>query len=143
MTSLIDNTIDGLIRRVREKTAVSDIVFMTAYPPRNLPNPIKKYVAVVENKGVATSQEFIGEAIGASRRGRLCRVDLVIRVYAPRDTAAAALVRMTSLLYDALDACNDDGMIETLSLGEIVNEKAARTVFRDVRVGLICGEESA
>lgn len=140
MTSLIDNTIDRLIKRVRQHTAVSDIVFMSAYPPRELPNPFGKYTAAVYNRSVATAQEFIGDAVGTGQRGKLYAVDLVLRVYAPRNTAASALLRMTSQLCDALELSDDDGLIAETALGEIGYENTARTVYRDVRVRLHCGE---
>lgn len=145
MTSLIDNNIDGLIKRVRESTAVSDIVFMAAYPPHALPNPISRYTAAVNNMSVKTSQVFIGDAVGDSLKGSLYDVDLIIRVYAPRNTSASALLRMTSLLYDALDASDIDGAIEEMSMGGIVYENTARTVYRDISVRLrwlLCGEGS-
>lgn len=145
MTSLIDNNIDELIRRVREYPVVSDVVFMTAFPPRELPNPINKYVAAVVDRGVRTSQEFIGGAVGEGMKGRLYHVELVLRVYAPRDTGASALLRMTSLLCDTLERADTDGAIGEISLGRIVYQKTARTVYRDVRVSLewlLCREES-
>lgn len=134
MTSLIDNNIDGLIKRARQQKAVSDMVFMTAYPPRELPNPIDKYTVAVNNIGVKKSQVFVGDSIGTGRKGSLYEVLLILRTYAPRYTASFALLRETSLLTDALEAADTDGAIADVSLGEIVYDNAARTVYRDLRL---------
>ena len=136
MTSLIDNNIDELIKRVSARTAVSDMVFMTAYPPRALANPIDKYTVAVNNTGVKVAQTFVGEAVGRSKRGRLYDVELTLRVYAPRNTASSALLRATSLLFDALFACDDESAIRDLSLGEIGYDSTARTCWRDLYVRL-------
>ena len=145
MTSLIDNNIDELIRRVRQQSAMSDVVFMTAYPPRELPNPVTEYTVAVNHTGIKTAQVFVGEAVGAGRKGRLYDAALVLRTYAPRHTAASALLRITALLADAIEAADTDGAVAQISLGEVVYENAARTVYRDVNVSLrylISGEGS-
>lgn len=136
MTSLIDNNIDELIKRVRARTAVSDMVFMTAYPPRELANPIEKYTVTVNNTGVKIAQTFIGEAVGFGKRGSLYDVFLTLRVYAPRHTSSAALLRASSLLFDALDGCDSEDAISDLALGEVGYDNAARTYYRDLRVRL-------
>ena len=136
MTSLIDNNIDELIKRVRKCTAVSDMVFMTAYPPREMPNPVAKYTVAVNQTGVNQSQVFVGDAVSAGMKGRLYDVSLTLRVYAPRQTSASALLRMSSLLYDAMERCDTDGAIAEMSLGEVVYDNAARTVYRDLRIRL-------
>ena len=135
MTSSIDNNIDGLIKRVRQRPAVSDIVFMA-----------DRYTATVSNTGVKQSQVFIGDTVGTGLRGYLYEAKLVIRVYAPRDTSASALLRISSLLFDAFDACNTDGAITNLSLGEVAYDGTARTVYRDLRVDLswiLTGEDAS
>lgn len=136
MTSLIDNNIDELIKRVRKRTAVSDMVFMTAYPPREMPNPISKYTIAVNQTGVKRSQMFIGDAVGAGRKGCLYEVNVVLRMYAPRQTAASALLRASSLLFDALEAADTDGAIADSALASIEYDNAARTIYRDLRVTL-------
>ena len=145
MTSLIDNTIDELIGRVRQRTAVSDMVFMSAYPPRRIPNPINKYIVVADQTGVERSQVFIGDTVGAGMKGALYEVKLTLRVYAPRNTAASALLRMSSLLYDAVEACDQDRMITDMRLGAIGYDNVERTAYRviGVRLSLLLTGEGA
>ena len=136
MTSLIDNNIDELIKRVRQRTAVSDMVFVTAYPPRELPNPFDKYTVTVDNTGVRQSQVFIGDTIGSGLKGRLYEIGLTMRVYAPRDTSAAALLRMSAQLFDAVECCDDDDAITDMEMGEVKYDTTSRTICRDLRVVL-------
>lgn len=136
MTSLIDNNIDELIKRVRQRTAVSDMVFMTAYPPREMPNPIGKYSVAVDQAGVSGSQVFIGDAVNTGLKGRLYKVKLTLRVYAPRNTSASALLRMSALLFDAIDHSDTGGAIVDMSLGGVDYDNTARTLFRDLHLTL-------
>lgn len=136
MTSLIDNNIDELIKRVRQRTAVSDMVFMTAFPRREVPNPVGKYLVAAENKGVKKSQVFIGDTVGTGLKGSLYEADLTLRTYAPRNTGASALLRMTSLLFDAVEACDTDGAITDISLQEVAFDTAVRTYYRDLHIVL-------
>ena len=138
MTSLIDNNIDELIKRARQRTAVSDMVFMTAYPPREMPNPITKYTVAVNQTGVNCSQAFVGDTVGAGLKGALYEIKLTLRVYAPRNTSASALLRMSTQLFDALEASDRDQMIAGLSLAPIIFDNAARTIYRDLYVTLSC-----
>ena len=136
MTSLIDNNIDELIRRVRLRTAVSDMVFITAYPPRELPNLIAKYTVAVENKGVRQSEVFIGNDVGSGVKGCLYEIGLNLRTYAPRHTSASALLRMTSQLFDALQACDTEDALTQISLGAVDYDSTARTYYRDLHAEL-------
>lgn len=136
MTSLIDNNIDELIKRVRTRTAVSDMVFMSAYPPRETPNPIDKYTVAVTQTGVKRSQAFVGDAVGTGRRGSLYEVSVTLRIYAPRNTSASALLRSSTLLYDALTASDIDGAIADIALGKVEYDNVVRTVYRDLRLTL-------
>ena len=138
MTSLIDNNIDELIKRVRQRTAVSDMVFVTAYPPRELPNPFDKYTVTVENTGIRQSQVFIGDTIGRGLTGRLYDISVTMRVYAPRDTSAAALLRMSAQLFDAVECCDRDDMVTKMEMGEVRYDTASRTIYRDLRLVLSC-----
>lgn len=145
MTSLVDNNIDELIKRVRRRTAVSDMVFMTAYPPREVPSPIDKYTVAVDQTGVKRSQAFIGDTVGTGLKGSLYEIRLTLRVYAPRNTSASALLRMSAQLFDAVDACDTDKMIVDMSLGGVAYDNTARTIYRDLNVtmSLILTKEGA
>lgn len=134
MTSLMDNNIDELIKRVRQRTAVSDMVFMTAYPPRDVPNPIDKYTVAVDQTSVKRSQVFIGDTVGTGLKGALYEIDLTLRVYAPRNTSASALLRMSAQLFDAVGVCDVDREIAEMSLGGVAYDNTARTIYRDLRV---------
>ena len=136
MTSLIDNTIDDLIRRVKAQEILSGFAFIMEYPPRKLPNPINKYLIAVGNGGVKTSDIFIGGSVGRGRRGKLYEAELNMRVYAPEDSGGSALLRVTSLLADALEHADADGALRGITLSGIVYDTTARTVARDVKVKL-------
>ena len=136
MTSLIDNNIDELIKRTRRQTAASELVFMTAYPPRELPNPINKYTVAVNQTSVKQSQVFIGDTVGAGLKGALYEIKLVLRMYAPRNTSASALLRMSAQLFDALERSDTESAIVDLSMGKVDYDNAARTIYRDLNVSL-------
>ncbi len=143
MTSLIDNNIDGLVKRAKKRTAVSDMVFMSAYPPRESPNPLNKYTVAVNPVSVKKSQIFVGDAVVKGQRGNLYEATVILRIYAPRNTAATALLRKSSLLFDALEASDVDGAIADISLGKVDYDNVTRTVYRDLRMTLcwlLCGE---
>ena len=145
MTSLVDNNIDELIARTRLHDAVSDMTFLTAYTPRDLMNPIDRYITAVEDTEVKQSQVFIGDDVGRGVKGRLYDVTLRLRVYAPHNSAVFALLRKSSLLADALEASDTEGAITGISLGGVAYENAARTVYRDLTLRLsflLCGEGS-
>lgn len=145
MTSLIDNLTDELIARVRLHRSVSDMVFVTAYPPQEAPDPVSVYTVAVTNTGVKRSQVFVGNAVGAGIKGYLYDVQLVLRTYAPRGTASFALLRKTALLADALEASDADGAIAAVSLGGISAENGMRSEYRDLHLTLrwLIGGEGA
>lgn len=136
MTSLTDNTIDELIKRVKTIAAVSDFVYTAEYPPREMPNPIGKYVVTVGNTGVRASRRFIGNRAADDRRGVLYEVTVRMRVYAPEESSGAALLRASSLLADAVDQADTDRMVQDIALSGIVYDTTARTVYRDLTLTL-------
>lgn len=136
MTSLIDNNIDELMKRVREYPTVSDFVYMNAFPPRGLPSPVDRYTVAVMNNGYEVSRMFIGECVDTGMKGSVYDVALTLRVFAPSDTAGSALLRATSLLMDAVSACDVDGYVSGMSVCGIAYESDVRTVYRDIRLTL-------
>lgn len=144
MTSLADNTIDELIRRVKAISPVGEFVFASEYPPREMPNPINRYVVTVGNTDVRIKRRFIGDRIAARRRGTLYHVTLRLRVYAPENSAGAALLRATALLADAVEKADTDRALQDLSLSGIVYDTTARTVYRDLTLtlGYALGKEA-
>lgn len=132
MTTVLDNKIDELIGRVKKHHALTECCFVPAYPPRKTPNPIKKYTVTVANDAVRTSRIFIGEKAGAGVKGVVCEAELRMRVYAPERTSGSALLRMTSLLMDALESQDRDRAILSMSLSGISFDTAARVEYRDV-----------
>lgn len=136
MTSLADNTIDELIRRVKAQPTVGCFVFASEYPPREMPNPIDKYVVTVGNAGVVPCRRFLGDRVAADSRGSLYEAALRLRVYAPENSAASALLRASSLLADAVERADADRALQSLSLDGVVYDTTARTVYRDLRLTL-------
>lgn len=144
MTSSADNTIDELIKRVKASPVLSGFVFASEYPPRELPNPITKYIVAVGNTGVGTAYRFIGDRVAGDRKGAVYEVALRLRVYAPEDSSGAALLRATSLLADAVERADTGHAIWELSLSGIAYDTAARTVYRDLnlKLGYLLSEEA-
>lgn len=136
MTSSADNTIDELIKRVKASTVLSGFVFASEYPPREMPNPIAKYIVAVGNTGVRTAYRFIGDRVTGERKGALYEAALRLRVYAPEDSSGAALLRATSLLADAVESADTERALRELSLSGITYDTAARTVYRDLNLKL-------
>ena len=136
MTSLADNTIDELIKRVREIRSVSDFVFTSEYPPREMPNPIGKYAVAVGNTATRVKRRFVGDRSAADRRGALYETVLRLRVYAPENSSGAALLRASSLLADAIGTADDDRLVQDVALSAVVYDTTARTVYRDLTVTL-------
>lgn len=141
MTTSMDNRIDALVKRIRAYPALSDFVFMNAYPPRELPNPISRYTVTAENAGVQTRQYFIGAAKGARRCGCIEEAQIVMRVFAPSVSSGSALLRASALLARAAEVADTEHLIETMSLSGIGFDTAARTYYRDVRLTLTLCEE--
>ena len=144
MTSRIDNNIDELMRRVKRNMAAYDFVFMLAYPPRELPNPINKYHVAAINDGVKTSQIFIGGAVGEAVSGVMYEVQLTLRVYAPQKTSGQALLRASSLIADAVVRTDSDRAVDEISLLAIGYDDKTRTSYRDIRgkLSYLIGEEA-
>ena len=144
MTSLTDNTIDELIKRVKASPAMSELVYASEYPPRDLPSIMDKYVVTVSNTGVEVLRQFVGDAVADGRRGALYGCELRLRVYSPSESAGAALLRVTSLLYDAVCRADTDGAVQDMSLSGISYDDTAHTVYRDltVRLGYVLSEEA-
>ena len=99
--TLTDNRIDVLIRRLKNNQALSEFIFISAYPPRKTPNPITKYTVAVENREVSNKRFFIGNRVGRREKGYLEQVKLRLRVYAPSRTSGSALLRASSMVMDA------------------------------------------
>ena len=143
MTAVLDNKIDELIARVKNHHSLTECCFIPAYPPRKTPNPIKKYTVTVANDSVRMSRIFIGGNAAEGVRGFVCEVELRMRVYAPERTSGSALLRVTSLLMDALESQDRDRAILSMSLSGISFDSAARVEYRDVVAKLsylLCGE---
>lgn len=136
MTSLTDNRIDELIRRVKNHGAAADFVFIPGYPPHKTPNPVTQYTVAVVNKETKVSAFFVGNRVGRSAEGRLYDIELRLRVYAPENSSGSALLRASAVLSDALEAEDHDRLIDRLSLSGIGFDTASRTEFRDVIAGL-------
>ena len=145
MTTLMDNTIDELVRRMKERTAMTDFVFSAEYPPRELPNPIDRYVVTVTNNCVRVKRQFVGGMVAEGIKGALYECSLRLRTYAPENTSGAALLRATSLLADALDAADTDRAVQEMTLSDVAYDAVARTVWRDLNVtlGFVLCEEAA
>ena len=143
MMTLTDNTIDGLVRRVKAEPAVSGFVFASAYPPADAPYPVGKYHITVENTGVKRTQLFVGSAVGSGMKGCVYEAKLRVRVYAPRKSSGAALLRASSLVADAFERADTEGLISEISLGGICYDGVTRTDHRDISVtlcGVMCRE---
>ena len=136
MTSLTDNTIDMLIKRVRRELLAENFAFMTAYPPQAQPNPIGKYVVTVENSEVKEAAVFIGGRVSAGERGKLYEETLCVRTYAPMKTSGSALLRASSLVADALERCDTQRAICGIELFSLCYDTAVRTTYRDMKVRL-------
>ncbi len=144
MTSLIDNLIDILIRRVKSELAQADFVFMTAYPPRKQPNPVSKYIVTVENTEVKESAIFVGGRVGEGKRGKLYEATVVLRTYAPMKSSGSALLRASSLLADAVERCDTEHAVREVVLYSLCYDTSVRTSYRDTKVRLrylLCEED--
>ena len=143
MTTSADNTIDELIKRVREIRGVSEFVFAAEYPPRETPNPIGKYVVTVGNTATGVKRRFVGGRTAVDRRGALYEIVVRLRVYAPEHSSAATLLRASSLLADAVEKADCDCIVQDVALSQVVYDTTARTVYRDVTatVWLLLSEE--
>lgn len=144
MTSLADNTIDELIRRVKASTAVSELHYASEYPPRDLPCPVDEYIVTVRNMGVKVLRQFVGGMTAQGSKGALYECNVMLRVYAPRDSAGSALLRVSSLLADAVGEADTDGAVQEISLAGITYDDTARTVYREitVKLGLLLSKEA-
>lgn len=137
MTSLADNTIDELIKRVKAIRAVSGFVFASEYPPRETPNPFDRYVVTVGNTGVRAAGRFLGDGVTADRRGALYEITVRLRIYAPEVSSAAALLRASSLLADAVERADCERAVQSVTLSGVAYDATARTVYRDVTATLL------
>ena len=124
MMTSVDNRIDRLIGRVKAHGAMRAFVFIPGYPAHKTPNPVTKYTVAVTDEEVRVSRRFIEE------------VKLCLRVYAPENSSGASLLRASAMLMDAVEACDPDREIESVSLSGIGFDTASRTEYRDVNVTL-------
>lgn len=138
MTALVDNTIDEMIRRLKARPNVSDFVFTKGYPSRSVNYPESRYTVAVCNEEVRQSTPFLGEQVSSDRIVRLYDVKLLLRVYAPKNSNGAALLRATSLIADSLEKVDTQRMITAISMSGISYEKSAHTMYRDINVTLDC-----
>ena len=136
MTTLIDNNIDELIRRVKTRPEVSGFVFATAFPSKGTVYPGSRYLVTVNDESVKISQFFVGGRVGGSSFGEVYEVKLILRVYAPSGSSSSALLRATSLLADAFYKSDTDCAIRRTELYAVCFDKTARTDYRDVSVTL-------
>ena len=135
MTSA-DNRIDELIRRVKSRDSMTELVFIPAYPPHRTPNPMGSYTVTVGDVEMKPSRYFIGDCSGRGQKGMLTEADLRLRVYAPERTSGAALLRVTSMLIDALEAEDNERWIRSYRMTDIGFDTASRTEYRDVIVNM-------
>ena len=132
MTTLTDNTIDELIKRVKAQPGLECFLFASAYPPRDAPYPVGRYYVTVENSGVKRTQLFIGSAVGEGKKGAVYEVKLKARVYAPCKSSGSALLRASSVLADAFERADVCRWLRELSLGGINYDGVTRTQYRDL-----------
>ena len=145
MMTSADNRIDELIGRVKNRSLMSGLVFIPAYPPHKTPNPMGRYTVTVGDIEVKPSRYFIGDCVGRDEKGMLAEVVLRLRVYAPERTAGASLIRVTSMLADALDAEDNERWIRSFKQTDIGFDTASRTEYRDliVQMYMLLSEEAA
>ena len=136
MTTLVDNTIDELIRRVKASAAVSDFIFASEYPPRLAPNPVDRYLVTVGDTRVRTLRRFVGDRVSADSKGVLYEITLRLRIYAPEGSSGAALLRASSLLNDAVEIADTDKMVTDTELSCVAYDAVERTAYRDLTVTL-------
>ena len=136
MMTSADNRIDELIRRVKSRDSMTELVFIPAYPPHRTPNPMGCYTVTVGDVEMKPSRYFIGNRAGRGEKGMLAEADLRLRVYAPERTSGAALLRVTSMLTDALEAEDTERWIRSFRMSDIGFDTASRTEFRDIVVNM-------
>lgn len=136
MISLADNTIDDLIRRVRRVRSMENYVFAAEYPPRETPHPIERYVVTPVNTEMRIKRRFVGDRIAPDRTGTLFQAGLLLRVYAPEKSVGSALLRATSLLADAVEAADEDRIVQDIAFSCIHYDPTVHTVYRDLTVTL-------
>ena len=137
MTTLTDNTIDELIKRVKALRPVGDFVFASAYPPREIAYPIGRYTVAVGNTGMRIKRRFVGDRVASDRKGTLYQVMLCLRLYAPVNSAGAALLRASCLLADAVEHADDDRAVQDIAFSGVAYDTAARTLYRDLTLTLV------
>ena len=136
MMTSADNRIDELINRVKNRASMTELVFIPAYPPHRTPNPMGRYTVTVGDAQIKPSRYFIGNRAGRNEKGMLAEVDLRLRVYAPERTSGAALLRVTSMLAEALEAEDAERWIRSYRMTDIGFDTASRTEYRDVMVNM-------
>ena len=132
MMTSVQNRIDEMIGRLKSRAAMRQFGFIPAYPPHKTPNPVTKYTVAVDTSEGKVSRFFIGGRVGENTSGKLCEVQLCLRVYAPQRTSGSALLRASSMVADALEASDSERLIVGTSFSGIGFDTASRTEFRDI-----------
>ena len=132
MKTSVQIRIDEMIGRMKSRAAMRQFGFIPAYPPHKTPNPVTKYTVAVDSSEGKVSQYFIGGRVGENTSGKLCEVQLSLRVYAPQRTSGSALLRASAMVANALEASDSERWIVGMTFSGINFDTASRTEYRDV-----------
>lgn len=132
MTQRISENISEFIGRLSGCDELEDIRFLSAYPPARLPRPCRRYTAAVHQLKESIGREFMGESVSESLRGRIYDAELMLRLYAPENSAGSMLSEHATALMDAIRREDSEGAVSRLSVSGIGFETESRTLYRDI-----------
>ncbi len=125
----LDDKIALIVKDLKKRDMLKDVVFIRAFPPERLPNPVEDIFASV------TVSEVSSESLVANRRAYVTDATLRIRLYSPIDEKESRLSVCSAEVFDVLRNEEAD-TVTSVTVSAVKYETQARAIYRDILADL-------
>ena len=132
--TVINSTVDNLIRNIKDTGSVDDIRFVRAYNASEKQKPLSGLCAVVSLTEVGPRTRFISGLAPNGLHGEVYSASLILRLYS--SGTGEQLTDAALRLSDAVKTADVGRLVNDVKIKSICFDKDCCEVYRDVCAGL-------
>lgn len=130
----IEENIDEFVRKLKRDEALADCRFVKGFTKESCENPITKYTIAVSTLDTQISTEFMSDTVDVGLKGRMYKVAVRFRIYAPNGSSGSGLAQLVGVFGDAVNRCDSSNISSQIKSSGVSYDPDTRTVYRDVTV---------
>ena len=132
--TVINTTVDNLIRSIKNTGSVDDIKFVKAYRNSAAQKPLGGLCAVVNLRSIEPRKSFLSSLAPNGLKGEVLSATLNLRLYSAGagDELTGAALR----LGDAVRTADSSGLVSGIKISPISFDSESCEVYRDVNAQL-------